>query len=124
MEVLRERTKACVGQPKLENYLAAATYEERLLHTTDQLRRNRRRGLEWVVLVLADDETSLLYREEAVTLLREAAGRDFGYDATRGAGENEPAIAKACAFVRALKRSDGRDEPDPGEVPATHGQHD
>jgi zinc/manganese transport system permease protein len=100
---LRERTRGCVGANKVNRHLLFPGPEERLAHARFKLEEDVRRGLEFLLIVLADDETPLLYREEGVALLVQYAKRTFGYDTQREASANEKAIAQFCAYIRGMK---------------------
>ncbi len=102
------RVARCVGPNKVTRYLAQADPELQLEHARRKLGEHPRRGLELLLLVLSDDEQPRLYREEAVELLREAAGKDFGYDPALGADENEPAREQLCLHLRGLKQQESR----------------
>ncbi len=103
-DALSARTARCVGPNKHDRYLGWTGPEERLQHARTAIAENERRGLEFLLLCLADDETPLLYREEAVALLRETTGRDFGYQAEGDVSDNATPIARICDHLRVLKR--------------------
>ncbi len=102
------RTARCVGATKYDRYLASTGPEEQLEHARTALAENERRGLEILLLSLADEELPLLYREEAVTLLRQTTGRDFGYHPERDVTENVDAISRICDRIRAMKKGGDR----------------
>jgi len=102
---LRERTRRCVGANKVTRHLSFPGPEEQLAHAKLKLGDDMRRGLEFLLIVLADDETPLLYREEGVALLEQSAKETFGYDAQLDAAANEKAIARICDHIRGLKFS-------------------
>lgn len=102
--LLVSRTARCVGANKVDTYLALAGPEERLQHARNAMAENQRRGLELLVLCLVDEEMPLLYREEAVALLREKTGKDFGYRPDGEAVANAAATARLCDRVRAMKK--------------------
>lgn len=102
---LAERTRRCVGGNKVNRHLSFPGPEERLAHARVKLAEDLRRGLEFLLIVLADDETPLLYREEGVALLEQYAKQTFGYDAQLEASANEPAITRLCDHIRGLKLS-------------------
>ena len=102
---LRERIGSCVGANKVARHLSFPGPEERLAHAKLKLAEDVRRGLEFLLVALADDETPLLYREEGVTLLEQYAKATFGYDAQIDAAANEKAIARICDHIRGLKFS-------------------
>ncbi|MBN2360814.1 MAG: metal ABC transporter permease [Deltaproteobacteria bacterium] len=102
---LEARIERCVGHNKIDRYLSLAGPEEQLAHIRAKLGEEQRRGLEFLLIALADDELPLLYREEAVELLKQAAGDGLGYDPQVDVKQNEPALAKLCDHVRALKKT-------------------
>ncbi|MBN2195309.1 MAG: metal ABC transporter permease [Polyangiaceae bacterium] len=101
--LLTNRLGRCVGREKIDRYLALVDLEERLAHAKQRLAPTPRKGLEFLVIALADDETPLLYREEGVALLKQATGRDFGYRSEAEASENSAAITRICDHIRTLK---------------------
>lgn len=102
-QALAARVGRCVGRNKIARHLSFADPEAQLTHARTKLAEDARRGLEFLLVALADDELPLLYREEGVALLQEYAKQDFGYDAQLAASANEPAIARICDHVRGLK---------------------
>jgi len=100
---LRARTSRCVGANKVARHLSFPGPEEQLAHARLKLGEDVRRGLEFLLVALADDETPLLYREEGVGLLQQYAQGTFGYDAELDAEANERAIARICDHIRGLK---------------------
>ena len=94
-----------MGANKVARHLSFPGPEERLAHAKLKLAEDVRRGLEFLLVALADDETPLLYREEGVTLLEQYAKATFGYDAQIDAAANEKAIARICDHIRGLKFS-------------------
>jgi hypothetical protein len=102
---LRARISRCVGGNKVTRHLSFPGPEERLAHARLKLGEDVRRGLEFLLIALADDETPLLYREEGVALLAQYAKGTFGYDAQVDAAANEQAIARICDHVHGLKFS-------------------
>ncbi len=101
--LLQVRVGACVGPTKLERYLALAGPEEQLAHAHRMLPRHPRKALEILVAALADDELPLLYRQEAVDLVKELTGEAFGIDPDLEAKENLPGITRLCAHIKAMK---------------------
>ncbi|MBN2576689.1 MAG: metal ABC transporter permease [Deltaproteobacteria bacterium] len=104
-QTLTARVGRCVGRNKIARHLSFADPEAQLTHAGTKLAEDTRRGLEFLLVALADDELPLLYREEGVALLAEYAKQTFGYDPQREAADNEEAIARICDYVRGLKFS-------------------
>jgi zinc/manganese transport system permease protein len=104
---LLARTRRCLGQNKIDRYLSFVGPEEQLAHVKERLRAAKRKGLEFLLIVLADDELPLLYREEAGELLKQATGESFGYDPAADVAQNSQAIGRICDHVRALKIREG-----------------
>jgi zinc/manganese transport system permease protein len=102
---LSTRTERCVGANKIDKHLAFFGPEEQLQNVREKLKVNKRRGLEYLLLALADDELPLLYREEALDLLQRAMGTSFGYDAQRDVSQNQKALSRICDRIRVMKRS-------------------
>ena len=104
---LDARIGRCVGAQKIERYLSLVGPEERIAHAKARFAENPRRGLEFLLIALADDELPLLYREEGSELLDRATGGPFGYDAQDHVEANQEAIARICDHIRAMKLSGG-----------------
>jgi zinc/manganese transport system permease protein len=102
-QALAARVGRCVGRNKIARHLSFADPEAQLTHARTKLAEDLRRGLEFLLIALADDELPLLYREEGLALLQEHAKQDFGYDAQLRASANEQAIARICDHIRGLK---------------------
>jgi zinc/manganese transport system permease protein len=102
-QTLASRVGRCVGANKIDRYLSMVGPEERIELAKLKLPENRRRGLEFLLIALADDEVPLLYREEATDLLKQATGESFGYDSQVEAAQNSQAIGRICDHVRTLK---------------------
>lgn len=94
----------CVGAGKILRYLEMAGPEERLAHAKAKLTEDRRRGLEFLLVALADNELPLLYREEGLAILKEAERSTFGYDPQAELEDNSASIAAMCDRIRSLKR--------------------
>ena len=75
-------------------------------HARHILEDDRRRGLEFVFLILADDAVPLLYREEALALLEETLQGRFGYDAALQPIENAAALERLCGRLKRMKQAD------------------
>ncbi|MBN2372023.1 MAG: metal ABC transporter permease [Vicinamibacteria bacterium] len=103
---LAARTGRCVGANKIERHLEFFGPEEQLQHARETLRVNKRKGLEFLLVALADEELPLLYREEAVDLLTKAAGKSFGYDTQADMSQNAKAIRRICERIRLMKKAD------------------
>jgi zinc/manganese transport system permease protein len=108
------RVGRCVGPNKLDRYLSFAGPEERLQHARTKLAEDTRRGLEFLLIALADDELPLLYREEGAELLVGATKDGFGYDAQAEHDANQAAIARICDHIRAMKKATGDELGAPG----------
>jgi DtxR family Mn-dependent transcriptional regulator len=93
-----------VGAGKTDRHLDTAGPEQQLEHVRAVPGQDSVKALEFLVIVLADDETPLLFREEASALLQEAAGERFGYDPGPTARENQRAIARICDRIGGMKR--------------------
>ncbi len=111
---LQDRRKAifsragrCVGPNKIGRYLSFVGPEERLQFAKVKLAENPRRGLEFLLIALADDELPLLYREEGAELIKASFKDTFGYDPQAEVADNANAIARICDHIRAIKRSRG-----------------
>ncbi len=104
-KALASRISGCVGHNKIVQYLSLEGPEERLQHARKKLAEDRRRGLEFLLIALADDDLPLLYREEGAALLAETERDGFGYDPQADAAGNRKAVARICDHVRAIKRA-------------------
>lgn len=102
---LDARTSRCVGANKVSRYLSLPGPEERLQHARDRLAEDKRIGLEFLLIALADDELPFLYREEAAELLKKASDDAFGYDPERDVAGNEASITRICDYIRNEKQS-------------------
>jgi zinc/manganese transport system permease protein len=103
--VLRSRVGACVGERKLARYIELVGPEEQMAFAREKLPHHPRRALESLLMALADDEQSLLYRQEALDLVRELTGEDFGYDPDMEARYNLASLNRLCDRIRAMKRA-------------------
>jgi len=102
-KTLADRVGRCVGRNKIARHLSFSGPEAQVAHARAKLADDRRRGLEFLIIALADDELPLLYREEAAALLKEYTNQDFGYDAQNDAAANGDAIARFCDSLRAMR---------------------
>ena len=101
------RTGRCVGPNKIDRYLSLVGPEERLQLARVKLSENARRGLEFLLIALADDELPLLYREEGAEMLEASFKDTFGYDPQVEVTDNDKALLRICDHIRAIKRSGG-----------------
>lgn len=101
---LAARVVGCVGANKLERYLLMPGPEEQIAQARQKLAESPRRGLEFLLLALADHELPLLYREEGVELLRTIDNGAFGYDLSLEPQLNSAAIRRICDHIRAMKK--------------------
>jgi zinc/manganese transport system permease protein len=98
------RVGRCVGQNKISRYLEMIGPEERLAHARARIREHRRRGLEFLLVALADEQLPLLYREEGLAVLAQAEEDTFGYDPRGKPDQNVAALAAICDRIRSLRR--------------------
>jgi zinc/manganese transport system permease protein len=101
------RVGRCVGANKIDRYLELNSPEKQLFHIKERMGSSKRKGLELLLVALADDEMPLLYREEAVDLLKATTAVTFGYVSENGQTENARAIAQICDTIREMKMNDG-----------------
>ena len=104
---LQEKIGRCAGPGKIDRYLELAGPEERVQHARNKLAEDRRRGLEFLLIALADDDLPLLYREEGNELLTQAVEDTAGYDPDLDAAGNRAAIERLCSRVQAMKHGEG-----------------
>jgi zinc/manganese transport system permease protein len=114
-QLLESRAARCVGGNKIDRHLSFAGPEEQMQHARHILEDDRRRGLEFVFLILADDAVPLLYREEALALLEETLQGRFGYDAALQPIENTAALERLCGRLKRMKQA-GRGEGAPRPI--------
>lgn len=107
--ILSSRISRCVGSHKLDRYLSMPGPEEQLAHAKVRLNQNVRRGVEFLLIALTDDDTPLLYREEASDLLRVYLKKDFGYDPLGDPVHNDRAIRDICDRIGAMKKAERRE---------------
>ena len=90
----------CARPADLDKHLSLTDPEAQLQHVRQELKVNRQRGLVYLLIALADEDLPLLYREEGVELLEQAAGQGFGYDAQSEVKSNTPAIRRICEYLQ------------------------
>jgi zinc/manganese transport system permease protein len=105
VKLLEKATGGCVGPGKLLRYAALPDAQARLDHAASKLKESKRRGLGFLLILLADPETPTFYRSEVVDLLKQAFGTDFGYNPDTAPKDNAEAIARACRQLTALKHA-------------------
>jgi zinc/manganese transport system permease protein len=54
----------------------------------------RREAISALLELMSDDEVGFFYRQQAIDLVEESAGREFGYDPEAGAEDNAPALER------------------------------
>ncbi len=111
-QALLSRIGPCVGENKVGRYLALVGPEERITHARLKLGEDPTRGLEFLLIALADEELPLLYREEATELLDGSGNGAFGYDPEADVAANEAAIRRVCDRLRVMKRTGNTSPPD------------
>jgi zinc/manganese transport system permease protein len=104
-KAIASRTGRCVGPNKIDRYVSLIGPEEQLALVTKKTSENQRRGLEFLLIALADEDLPLLYREEAVDILKQSMKDTFGYDPEADVVHNEKAILHICDHIRAMKLS-------------------
>jgi zinc/manganese transport system permease protein len=104
--VLESATKGCVGPGKIERYAAMEDAQTRLDFIRTKLEESQKKGLGFLLIFLSDPETPMFFRFEAVELLREATGEDFGYNTEKDPPGNAEALRAICQRLKAVKRGD------------------
>jgi len=93
-----------VATSRITEYLDRAGPEARIEYIRIQLNAEPRKGLEYLVIALADDDMAVLYREELVQILKETTGRKFGFDPQLDYAANAPSIKRICRHLRSFPR--------------------
>jgi zinc/manganese transport system permease protein len=86
----------------------AADPEEVMQAIRDSRRRGDGKAPALLLKLLEDADTPPFYREEALDLLRQLAGKDFGYLPGRGPSENGAALQHLRAWARSWKPASPR----------------
>ncbi|NLI48334.1 MAG: metal ABC transporter permease [Acidobacteria bacterium] len=102
--LLSDRVGFCVATSRITEYLDRAGPEARIEYIRIQLNAEPRKGLEYLVIALADDDMAVLYREELVQILKETTGRKFGFDPQLDYAANAPSIKRICRHLRSFPR--------------------
>jgi zinc/manganese transport system permease protein len=105
-EILESLTHACVGPGKIERYAAMDDAQARLDFIRTKLAESTKKGLGFLLIFLSDPETPMFFRSEAVDLLKEATGEDFGYNTEAEPSANAEALKAICQRLKAEKRGD------------------
>ncbi len=84
--------KDTVPEGTLMKYLKDEDQESRLQFIRREIETNVERGLAMLVYFLDVERPSLFFRTEALDLLRQKTGKDFGYDPEVGKGKNKAAL--------------------------------
>jgi zinc/manganese transport system permease protein len=92
VDELHARVGNAVPTARLSEYLTLEDADSRLEYIRAAFDRAPREGLALLVCFLSNAETPLFFRSEAVELLREQTGKDFGYDPDREPPENAAAL--------------------------------
>ena len=73
--------------------------EERFAFIQDRIAKERRVGLSFLIYCLSNEETPLFYRSQALDLLRDTTGQDFGYLPESDVAQNQEAITRMQATL-------------------------
>jgi hypothetical protein len=84
--------KDAVPQDELIEYSKREDHESKLEFIRQELDADPGRGLAMLAYFLDVERPTRFFRTEASELLREIAGRDFGYDPEQGRGKNKVAL--------------------------------
>ncbi len=103
-EALESATRGCVGPGKIERYAAMEDAQARLDFARIKLEESQKKGLGFLLLLLSDPETPMFFRTEAVELLKQATGEDFGYNPELDVSANAEALKAICRRLKAVKR--------------------
>ena len=104
--ILEAATRGCVGPGKIERYVALDDAQARLDFIRIKLEESKKKGLGFLLIFLSDPKTPTFFRSEAVDLLKEATGEDFGYNPERDQSDNAEALRAICQRLKAVKRGD------------------
>lgn len=104
--VLMAATNGCVGPGKIERYVAMDDARGRLDFIRIKFQENEKKGLGFLLIFLSDLETPMFFRSEAVQLLKEVSGEDFGYNPEADPSGNAEALESICRRLKAMKRGD------------------
>jgi len=101
---LEEATLGCVGRGKIERFLRLDDADARLEFVKKKLEESKKKGLGFLIVLLADPQTPSFYRSEGFELLKEATGENFGYNPDLEPEENAGAVKKLCGHLTVIKQ--------------------
>ena len=100
---LREVVDGVAGDGELARYITLDDSDSRLEFIRRKMEINPDSGFALIVCFLSNPETGIFFRAEALDLLREKVGDDFGYDPEKDPEDNAGALEK---MRRKLEESD------------------
>ncbi len=100
MTVLTSSVPVCVGRGKIERYASLGDSLARLEFIQEKVRRSRSMVLGFLYLFLSDPETTGFYRGEAVQVLAQVAGTDYGYLPEQAPAANLKALSRLCQQIK------------------------
>jgi ABC-type Mn2+/Zn2+ transport system permease subunit len=103
---LEEASLGCVGRGKIERYLKFDDADARLEFVEKKLEESKKKGLGFLLVLLADPETPPFFRSEGFELLKEATGEDFGYNPDEDPSGNAEPLKSICRHLKAVKRGE------------------
>jgi hypothetical protein len=80
--------------------------QARLDFIRTKLEESKKKGLGFLLILLSDPKTPTFFRSEAVGLLKETTGDDFGYNSDGDLPGNAEALQAICQHLKALKKGD------------------
>jgi len=94
LQQAKKETMGAVDEDVLVRYLGSSFPDDKLELIRSEVESNQRAGLALLICFLHDDETPPFFRAQAVDLLEEAVGKDFGYDPEAEPTENEKSLER------------------------------
>ncbi|MBN1655335.1 MAG: hypothetical protein JXA30_16330 [Deltaproteobacteria bacterium] len=93
----------CVQASRIVRYLSLEDLEERMAFIENALSKEKKSGLELLVVALSDDKLPLLYREEALEILTKALDENPEYDPQISVSQNRKALRRICDLIKKEK---------------------
>ncbi len=103
-EVARLEREVGGGVPasSLVSYIELEDSESRLEFIRREIERHEKSGLPLLICFLSDPETGIFFRAEALGIIEERLGEDFGYDPEKKPGRNSEALSRIRAAISDL----------------------
>ncbi|MFO8071471.1 MAG: metal ABC transporter permease [Polyangia bacterium] len=99
---LEREVGGAVSASSLVNYIELEDSESRLEFIRREIDLHEKNGLPLLICFLSDPETGIFFRAEALGIIEERLGEDFGYDPEREPDQNSAALNRIREAIAAL----------------------